>query len=216
MSMFFWKKERQVEQTIEDYVRQTEQCVSVFAEAFEVYFAEGLGERFEQLVEQAHVHEHAADAKRRDIEATMYGKALIPESRGDILGMLEALDLVPNKCESVLYQVWMQAMVVPEQFVDGLKTLIRVNVESHQWLCQAMRDLFGKVGQIAEGVDRVTQAEGASDRAERELIRAIFSSDLDKADKILLKELVLEIGSISDRAENAADRLRNIAVKRQS
>ena len=109
--MFFWKKERQVAQAVEEYLRQTEQCLETFARAFEAYFSEHLGERFEQFVEQTHRYERAADDQRRDIESTMYDKALIPESRGDVLGMVEALDLVPNKCESVLYQVWTQNMI---------------------------------------------------------------------------------------------------------
>ena len=214
--MLFWKKERQVQQAVEEYVEQTEACMSAFGQAFEVYFREGLGEPFEHLVRKTHQFERAADDKRRDIEETMYNKALIPESRGDILGMLEALDLVPNKCESILFQIWMQNMIVDAPFVEQFKALIQVNVESYGLLCQTMRALFTHVEEVSSGANRVTECEGQSDVIERLLIKALFDSDIDKADKILLKELVLEIGAISDRAENAADRLRNIAVKRQS
>ena len=214
--MFFWKKERQVEQTIEDYLQETEWCVSSFGEAFEVYFEEGLNKNFEQLVEKTHRHEQAADDKRRDLETTMYDQALIPESRGDILGMVEALDLVPNKCESVLYQVWTQNMTVPGQFTEQFKALVRVNVGSYDVLCQTMRDLFRPARKVSTGAGRVSETEAQSDAIERLLIKAIFNSDMDVGEKILLKELVLEIGAISDRAENAADRLRIIAVKRRS
>ena len=214
--MFFWKKERQVEQNIEEYLVETERCLAAFDEAFEAYFSEGLSEKMEQLVEKVHHRERSADDKRREIETTMYGKALIPESRGDILGMLEALDLIPNQCESVLYQIWTQDLIVPDQFVAKVKQLIRVNIDSYGVLCQTMRDLFGKIKQIPQGAARITDKEAESDHIERTLIKEIFQSDLEKADKILLKELVLQIGAISDRAENAADRLRNIAVKRQS
>ncbi len=214
--MLFWKKERQVEGAIEAYIEETERCLSSFGEAFEVYFEEGLCERFEQLVEETHRLEGSADEKRRDLETAMYDKALIPESRGDILGMLEALDLVPNKCESVLYQVWTQNMTVPGPFAEQVHELVKVNVESYTALCRTMRDLFHRVKQVISGAALVSDGEARSDEIERRLIKAIFDSDEDKADKILLKELVLEIGAISDRAENAADRLRNIAVKRQS
>jgi len=214
--MFFWKKERQVERNIEEYLAETERCLEAFDEAFEAYFSDGLCQKTEQLVEKVHQHEHSADIERREIESDMYGKALIPESRGDILGMLEALDLVPNQCESVLYQIWTQSLLIPDQFVEKVRQLVRVNIDSYGVLCQTMRDLFGKVKRIHQGAVRVTEKEAESDQIERTLIREIFQSDLEKADKILLKELVLQIGSISDRAENAADRLRNIAVKRQS
>ena len=214
--MFFWRKERQVQQNIEGYIQETERCMSSLVEAMKVYFDEGLGERFEQLVERVHTLERSADDKRREIESTMYGKALIPESRGDILGMLEAMDLIPNQCESVLYQIWTQNMSVPAEFIEQFRELLEANVEAYELLCRAMRDLFGKVDRIDRGTGQVIDKEAASDGIERGLIKAIFSSDMDKADKILLKELVLELGAISDRSENAADRLRNIAVKRQS
>ena len=214
--MFFWRKERQVQQAIEDYLVETEHCVSGFAEAMETYLDQGLGKPFEALVEKVHLRERAADDRRRAIETQMYDKALIPESRGDILGMLEALDLIPNQCESVLYQIWTQKLVMPSQFIDTFRDLVLINIDSYRETCHAMRDLLSKIHRIVDRTETITDKEAMSDDTERTLIRAIFDAEIDKADKILFKELVLEIGSISDRAENAADRLRNIAAKRQS
>ena len=212
--MLFWKKERLVEQAVEQYLHETESCVKTFVEAMDVFGREGASQRFDQLMEQTHLHESAADDKRRDVERSMYNRELIPESRGDILGMLEALDLVPNKCESVLYNIWMQAMVFPAQYAAALADLVRINAESADLLFQTARSLFRDPKRIAELARQVDEKEGESDQAERSLIRSIFQSDMDKADMILLKDLILRIGSISDRAENAADRLSNIAVKR--
>lgn len=215
--MFFWKKERQVEQAIEDYLQDVENCMNTMRQAFDMYLDQGMHEGFEKLVEQTHTYEHEADLKRRNIEHTMYDKALIPESRGDVLGMLEAIDLVPGKCESVLYQVWMQSMTFPAEFMASFRQLVGVNIEAGKMLCQSMRELFLKVKNVHDGANLVSETERRSDAIERILIRSIFSSaSLDKADKILLKELVLEIGAISDLAENAADRLLIISVKRQS
>ena len=55
-----------------------------------------------------------------------------------------------------------------------------------------------------------------SDDIERKLIKSVFDSPADKAEMILLKGLIRQIGSIADRAENAADRLTIIAIKRQT
>lgn len=214
--MLFWNKERQVESDIASYLEQNELTVATFHEAMRVLFAEGPGAHFEQLVEQTHQYETAADDQRRVIEHAMYSRALIPESRGDMLGMLEALDLVPNKCESVLFQIWTQHMVLPAAWVDDLVDMVRTNVQAHAELCKAVRSLFADAKKVSTHTRAVTALEAASDAIERRIIRAIFQSELDKADRILLKELVLEIGAISDRAENAADRVSIIAVKRHS
>ena len=214
--MFFWKKERQVEEDIEQYLQETERCIEAFGQAMAVYLQEGVSAQFELLMEKTRQHESAADDKRRDIELAMYSKALIPESRGDILGMLEALDLVPNKSEDVLHLIWMQVTVVPKQFIGEIENVIRINIETHAELCKTVRSLFSDVKRVHELAGNVDAMEGKSDQAEKQLIRSIFRSDIDKADKILFMGLVRSIGSISDRSENAADRLSNIAVKRQS
>jgi uncharacterized protein Yka (UPF0111/DUF47 family) len=83
-------------------------------------------------------------------------------------------------------------------------------------LCQAIRYLFTDIEQAVPTIDLVGEKESESDKMERMLIKDIFSSPGDKADKILLKEVILEIGAISDRAENAADRVRIVTVKRKA
>ncbi len=214
--MILWKKQKEIEKAVEEYLLETENCLEAFGQAFEVYFTEGLSDNFKQQIDKTHAHESKADDERREIEYAMYGRALIPESRGDILGILEALDLVPNKCESVLYQIWYQNMSIPGQYTEQLRKLVQVNQQSYALLCQAVRCVFSDIQQVLPAVDLVVEKESESDRIERGLIKSVFDAPGDKADKILLKEVILEIGAISDRAENAADRVRIVAVKRQT
>lgn len=214
--MIFWKKQKQVQQAVEEYLSEAEKCLDEFARAMEVFFTDGLSDEFESLVSRTCSQESVADRKRREIEATMYGKALIPESRGDILGMLESIDLVPNKAESVLHQIWLQNMSIPPELVEDVKMLVVANCQAFELLAEAAKKMFTDISAVVPAIDSVTAKEGESDVIERRLIKWMFDSDIDKADRILLKELVLEIGAISDRAENAADRLRIIAIKQQA
>ena len=216
MKVFFWKKERQVRQDVEDYLKDTEGCVDAFARGIDTFLSQGICPQFEELVEEAHRFEGSSDARRRSIEASMYDRALIPESRGDVLGMLEAIDLVPNQCESVLYQLWTENTEIPEEYLDRFKEIVVPNVRAHELLCRAMRGLFSNAKGIPELAVQVSGMEAESDQLERSLIRDIFGSDLQKADKILLRDLAIRIGEISDRAENAMDRLAIVAAKRQS
>lgn len=212
----FWKKQKEIEKAVKDYLAEIENCISAFAEAFEIYFAQGLGEQFEKLAEKTHRYESSSDDKHREIEQTMYGKALIPSVRGDILGMLEALDQIPNKCESVLYQICLQNMSIPEEHIKEFKNIVRVNIESYRSLSEAIHHLFNDISQVRPSINQVDAKESESDNIERRIIKSLFNSSLDKADKILLKELCLEIGAISDRAENAGDRINIIAIKQQT
>jgi uncharacterized protein Yka (UPF0111/DUF47 family) len=59
----------------------------------------------------------------------------------------------------------------------------------------------------------VDAVESDSDHIERDLIRDIYNCKMDKADKILLKEIIINTGDISDRAERVKDRLILAIVK---
>ena len=212
----FWKKSKEIETAVEEYLDQVQACLGAFDKAMAVYFAEPLGESFAELAAETSAAEAQADDKRRDIEAAMYGRALIPESRGDVLGMLESIDLVPNQAEDAVQQIWLQGLTVPDQYVADVKKLVSVNCEANTLLCDAARMIFDDISQVVALAETVTAKEAESDDIERTLIKAVFEAPGDTADKILLKGMIEEIGAISDRAENASDRLRIIAAKRRT
>ncbi|MHC4874578.1 MAG: DUF47 domain-containing protein, partial [Planctomycetota bacterium] len=144
-----------------------------------------------------------------------YEKSLIPESRGDILGMLEILDRIPNKAESILYMIQTQFLNTPEEIKGKIRQLINTNIDAFTELMKAVRQLFVDGSGLQTYTDNIDKEESSSDHLEREIIRTIFSTDSIAPDqKILLKELIIELGSISDKCENTADAITIIAVKR--
>jgi predicted phosphate transport protein (TIGR00153 family) len=214
--MAFWKKQSQIEQMIEEYLAESDKCLQAFGEAFEEYFSSGNSEAFAGKVERVRQLEWAADQERREVEAEMFSKALIPELRGDILSLLEALDEVPNECEEVTREVRLQGLLVPEEYRRQVQELIRVSIEANERLHDAVARLFASPAEVAPAADKVIEKEKAADAIEQELIRAIFESSRDLAEKILLKQVVSGIADISDRAEDASDLIRIIAVKQQA
>lgn len=59
----------------------------------------------------------------------------------------------------------------------------------------------------------IDKKESESDRIERSLIKDIFNTSLDKAEKILIKNIVVHIGDISDLAVDVKDRLTLAIIK---
>ena len=83
---------------------------------------------------------------------------------------------------------------------------------------RAVRVLFvgsGKLTELEDLVDEIDSFESEIDHVERSLIRAIFASDLDKGDKLELKDLVRRLTKLSDAAEHVGDRLTLVSVKRR-
>jgi predicted phosphate transport protein (TIGR00153 family) len=209
-----WKKEKSIIDKIQAYLDQVDTCRKRFRVCIEKLLLEPDNEENQAILEEVHRAESKADDLRRNIELELYKRALIPESRGDVLGLLETMDAIPGMFQSLCYQFLLERIVIPEQFRERYLHLVDVNLKSYDLVRQAMLGLFYQK-EVRELTDLVDAVESDSDRIERDLIRDIFSSKLDKADKILLKEIVINTGDISDRAEIVKDRLILAIVKRK-
>lgn len=209
-----WKKEQSIIDKIEGYLDQVDTCRNHFRKCIEKLLLEPDDDENQAILEEVHLSESKADDLRRDIELQLYQRALIPESRGDVLGLLETMDAIPGLFQSLCYQFLLEKIIVPEQFRERYLRLVDVNLKSYDLVRQAVLGLFYKK-EVKELTDLVDAVESDSDRIERDLIRDIFSSKLDKADKLLLKEIVINTGDISDQAEIVKDRLILAIVKRR-
>ena len=212
---FFWKKQRLIERYVFDYIDEWKRCLEDFKNAMEVYLKEGLGEKFDYYVERTHKMESQADDMRKKIEWEMYSKALLPESRGDILGFLEMMDKIPNKAESILYQIQLQRLKLPKELNPNIQRIVDLSCKAIQLVYEAPIALLSQRGDIHKLADKIDEKESECDHAGRDIMAKIFTMDMDKAEKILLKELIVEFGTLTDRAENVSDKLTLLSVKRR-
>jgi predicted phosphate transport protein (TIGR00153 family) len=213
---FFWRKEVNVEKMMSRYFERSDACFQMFEKAFGVFFDTGQGATFEAAVQKAHEAESAADDMRREIELTLYGKALLPDSRGDLLGLLESFDRLPNMAETVLFALRCQRIELPQDLAPLFKRLVDINLQSYYLCRRAVDALLSNPKVTLHATKAVDEKESESDRVEREIICQVFDSEEhDTGQKLLLKDLILLIGSISDRAETVADRIGIVAIKRQ-
>jgi len=210
----FLRKQKSIEKEVLDYLYTWKKCLEYFKGGMEVYLAEGIGEKFNYYVQEVHKTEERADELRRKVEWDMYSKALIPESRGDILGFLETMDKIPNKAESLLNQIKLQKLEFPKELNQNLERIVALSCEAIQLVYEAATKLLSKNDDIHKLADKIDAKESECDHAEQDTIEKIFSMDIEKADKILLKEFIIEMGNLTDRAEDVSDRLTILSVKR--
>ena len=213
--MGLFHKQEKVEAMLRRYFAQCDACYDAFKNAFDIYFNDGLGDAYAAAVKSTHAQEAKADDIRRDIELTLYGKALLPESRGDVLDLLEAFDGLPNIAETVVFVLDSQRIVMPEPLRAKFRELVDLNLRSYDLCRKAVDQLVDNPKVILHTTQEIDHAESASDHVERDLIYEIFAMDLDNGMKLILKEAVILVGEISDRAQNVGDRLGIISIKRQ-
>jgi predicted phosphate transport protein (TIGR00153 family) len=172
-------------------------------------------ERFEQRLKAIAVFESKADALRREIETRLYRESLIPDHRGDVLGLLENIDNVIDEAKKTLHQFAVERPDVPADLTGDYLELAKAGVDAAQHLVSAVRAFFRDITAVPDHIHKVYFYEKEADRLADRLKRKIFSrDDLDLARKIHLRYFCLHVETLSDRAEEVADRLAIYTIKR--
>ncbi|MCP4604191.1 MAG: DUF47 domain-containing protein [Proteobacteria bacterium] len=213
MSLFF-KREREVRGLIQRYFETVDEALQEFEIAMRCYLDAGDCDEFRDCDSRVHNAESRADDLRGEIEKKLYSRALLPESRGDILGLLEHFDKMPNLVETITFMCDTQQISIPEAFKPRIVELLEINMEAYQLVRETVDRLFSDPKSVGAAVEPVDAKESESDKLERALIRDVFRSDLDRADMILLRELIARMSDVSDSAENVARRMEIIALKK--
>lgn len=214
MGFFFWRKEEKIIDKIKTLLEAIDKTRDIFYLCITSQINDGPNLKNKEAAERVHDAESRVDDIRREIELELYKKALIPESRGDVLGILEAVDLIPNRFQRICYQMSLEKVLIPEAFKEKMIRLVDINLETYPLLREEIIDLFyNKDSQ--ERVDKIDEWESKSDRLERDLIDIIFDTDLSKADKMQLRDVILSIGKISNVAQDTTSRLMLAVVKRR-
>lgn len=214
MLHFLFKRQRQVESLIYSYLESLQIVKDHFSKAINVCLENSSCEDFDFLTDQTHKFESKADDIREDIKNLMYGKALIPESRGDIMGLVEQIDRIPGIFQRLLYTISTQKLLIPKFLIPDVKELIRISLVSCDLMLEQVEVLFKRKGGVRVLVATIDHNESHCDHIERSIIAKIFDSDLDPFLKLQLKDLVIGMGEISDQVDAVSKRINIISMKR--
>jgi len=215
MFSFLFKKEQQLETLIYQYLENLTRTQEHFVKAMDTCLDEGLCEAFGFLIDQTHKFESKADEIKEEVNVLMYSRALIPESREDIMNLLEQVDCIPRIFELILHLIRSQKLRIPEIIKLDVKDLIRISVESCELMVKQI-DLMMKNRQgIRALMSTIDHNESHCDHIERSLMTKVFESNLEKVDKLQLKELVIALGEISDQADRVSKRVNIMTLKRR-
>ena len=207
-------RQREVQERISTYNKQVLVCLDKFRSTLNSYCETSDRDELSSRFEEVHKAEGRADDIRRELEELMYAKSLFPESRGDILGLIESMDKVPNYAEEAIRSILNQYITIPGELGPRIMDLAEVCFRSVQTMIEGVEQIFGSFQTASVTVGKIDQLESDADSIEADLINTIFSSKYADLHKILLRDLVERISSIADRAENVGDRIRLIVAKR--
>lgn len=208
------KRRLDIEKQIDDFLDQVSESGLLFKHGIDDYLKGNMSAVEEKM---AHIYdtEHQGDALRRLIEEQLYVQTLIPESRGDVLELLENMDALLDRFKGALYRFDIEQPEIYPEFHEDFRELVNCVVEAVEAMVRSSRSFFKEISAVADHMHKVSYWETESDKISTRLQRAIFKKkELQLSQKLQLRDIVMHVDKIADRAEDVSDKLSIYAIKR--
>jgi len=213
MAILF-RRTKELEGMIDQFLDHVVEGSLLFRQGVLYYLDDDL-EALERCMHELGLLENAGDALRRDVETRMYSETLIPEARGDVLGLLETIDEVLNATHKTLDRFHIEKPVFPVSIHKKFKELIEVTASANDSMIAAVRAYFREPSRVRDHITRTRFYEHEADRLAESIKRVAFDGDeLDLAQKMHVSVFTCAVEAISDEAEDVADRLAIAVIKR--
>jgi predicted phosphate transport protein (TIGR00153 family) len=208
------KKKIGIEKEIDEFLDKVSEAGLLCKNGMDAYL-KGNMESFTQCLTSIRDTEHKGDALRRSIERDLYQKTLIPESRGDVMELLEDMDALLDRFTGLIWQFEIERPDICSEFHEDFKELLLYSVESVEADVRSCRAFFKDISAVADHIHKVSFWEKESDKVSTRLQQAIFGrQDLRLSHKMHLRFFTKQVDRIADEAEDVADRLNIYVIKR--
>lgn len=198
------REKRRVEELLEEHLGSVEECLRALVTMIG-YYLEG-DERFKEESLKVHTTEGKADDLRRKVEAEIHAGALMPIYRGDYLKMVDIIDKIADKAESVADLLTLTSPSIPQNIKEDIRAIGEALITPFEHLKETFRWLKEDMSRVHDEARMVDKEEGKIDHLEWQLVKKIYrTEELELAAKNLLRELVCRIADISDWIQDASD-----------
>jgi len=217
MPHILFGRSKELEIEIKEYLDLVNQGSLTFKRDLSRYIKKNF-ELFEESLTDIKEIENNADEHQKDIKYKLYKYMLIPESRADVLGIIEEIDTITDLAKEVIYEISIEKPFIPEELENDFLELVENSTEAVDMLVKAVRAFFEEISQVNDYVNKVHFFEHQADKNEERLKRKIFSEQFEKIDiahKLQLRYFIEEIAALSDQAESVSEDVSVAAIKRR-
>ncbi|RCW56245.1 MULTISPECIES: DUF47 domain-containing protein [Halanaerobium] len=217
MPHILFGRSRELEIEITEYLDLVNRGALTFKRDLKRYIQKDFN-LFEESLTDIKKIENNADEHQKDIKYKLYKYMLIPESRADVLNIIEEIDTITDLAKEVIYEISIEKPVIPEELESDFLELVENSSEAVDMLVKSVRAFFEEISQVNDYVNKVHFYEHQADKNEERLKRKIFSDqckEIDIAYKLQLRYFIEEIAALSDQAEMVSEDVSVAAVKRR-
>jgi len=203
-----------IEGQIDEFLDLVSESGLIFKMAIAAYL-KGDIEAFLKKIEQITTAEHKGDSLTRTLEERLYIQTLIPDSRGDVLELLESMDSLLDLFKGAIWQFEIERPEIWPEFHDAFKELVGYVVEAVEAVVLSSRAFFKNIAAVSDHMHKVSYWETESDKVASNLQRAIFKrEDMRMSHRLQMRDFAKMVDNIADVAEDVADRLAIYVIKR--
>lgn len=216
--MAFFKKEKQILNLVNQHVEAVLECYELFTKGVEELNEKGLTHKVEMTAKEVGEAESKADSIRHEIIQSLLKGALLPESRRELLKLIELIDDIANKCEEIIKQITLQQIVFYKELKSDIKEITdktRRQLIKLKELINMVFSHFNKAHIYQKQLIEIASFESEVDEIEYNAIHTLFRMNIELAKKNQIKSIISDIADISDIAEDISDMIEMIMVLRK-
>ena len=218
-------KSKALEALIDEYLDLASEAGMMFEEGLSAYVAGGAdelarAENVGQKAQQITVLKAKAGDLRREAEQALYTEMLLPDSRGDVLSLLDELGTLLDIMKRQLVDVTIEQPVIPDAIKEDLGRLIATVAKSVESTVQASRAFFRDFRAVRDHIHKIGYHESVADTIVLRIRKAVFaassdpSSELSLAQKLHVVAAAKAVNQLADEAKDVGERLSIYALKR--
>lgn len=201
---------------IDEYLDKVAEAAMVLEKTILHHIEESQEDFLEKRLQQILAIEARGDELRRSIATEMYSQMLMPDTRGDVLNLLDELDNVLDDSTHLVAAIAIERpeLDIPEEFRRMFSELTKEVVKAAEYMVQAARAYFKAPHAVRDHVHKISFHETESTNITVRLGKEIYNSDLSLERKRLLVDLAVRIRELASHADDVGDRMAIFAVKR--
>jgi len=208
------RKENKVMVLMEDHLKKVEESLQCMLSGLEDYMQDKV-DSVESFSSMTHKAESEADEIRRNIADLLHRGAFLPLFREDVMVLVGMVDEIASHAQACGRFIAIQRPEIPAALKEDFLKIAQRSVACLPPLREGVTKMSEDFSITLANVTSVRDIESEVDELDGELSRRIFSADLSLAHKIHLKHFVDLLEDISDTAEDAAEILETLVVKKQ-
>lgn len=216
MKRIFTNHSRAIEEEISLYLDSVLKSALIFHEGVKAFFRNKPEKLAERLQEVSRI-ERDADEYLEHVKYKLYAFLLIPDSRGDVFNLLDAMDDLVDAAKHVLLQLSIEKPEVVECLREDFIELGEYSFKTVDELVIGVRAFFDNTKSVEDSVNKVIFYEKEADKQEEVIKRKAFSSQeiTHLSCKVHIRYFAEKIALLSDKAEDVAKSLLIYTVKRK-